>query len=450
LKKSKKEPLLSVSGLRGIYGESLTEELSVRYTRAFASLYGYGVYVIARDTRPHGVNLRRAIVNCLTSMGCDVIDLQIVPTPTHVFNVRETGARGGIMITASHNPIQWNALKFVKSGGIMLTSKDVDALRGETEDPTPWANPKPSGEVRGYPGGLENHIKTIIFSRYVPREEIAKAKLRVGVDAVNGAAFEALPRLFRELGCQVEELNCQPDKPFPHGTVPNRENLKKLDDLLKKEKIDLGFGTDPDGDRLIFGVRGEGLLSEEHTLPVVASWFLKFERSPIVTNLSSSMMIEDVAQTHGVEVIRTHVGEANVMAEMHRAGSLFGGEGNGGIIFPELNQTRDALVGSSLIVSKAAVEGLQSLTSGFRDLGMLKQDFKRKTLLEPEPLLREFEGGEIDTRDGIYVRFSESWIHIRSSNTEPIIRVYAEGPNLELVKGRVNQAEKALRKHRFI
>ncbi len=441
---------MSVSGLRGIYGESLTEEVAARYTRAFASLYGYGHYVIARDTRPHGESLRRAVVNCLISMGCDVVDLHIVPTPTHVFNVREIDAKGGIMITASHNPIEWNALKFVKHGGMMLGAKDVEALWSEVEDPTPWANPKPSGDVRGYPGGLEKHIESVIYSRYVARDEIRKRKFRVGVDAVNGAAFEALPQLLRELGCSVRELNCQPDKPFPHGTVPNKENLKKLDALLVKGKLDLGFGTDPDGDRLIFGIKGTGLLTEEHTLPVAASWFLRFRKSPIVTNLSSSMMVEDVARAHGVKVIRSKVGEANVIAEMHRHGALFGGEGNGGVILPELNQTRDSLVAAALILSRAATDGLEGLTQGLRDFAMLKRSYARRAEFSPEALAREFEGGEADTRDGVHVRFSESWVHIRSSNTEPVIRVYAEGPDMELVKARVRQAERALKKLRFV
>jgi phosphomannomutase len=450
LKRAAGEPLLSVSGLRGIYGESLTEKVAAQYTRAFASLYGYGNYVVARDTRPHGESLRKSVVNCLTSMGCDVMDLYIVPTPTLVFNVRESDAKGGIMISASHNPIEWNALKLVKHGGIMLSPKDIDALQNERDDPTPWANPKPSGEVRGYPGGLETHIESIIYSKYVARDKLLERKFKVGVDAVNGAAFEALPQLLRELGCAVKELNCRPDKPFPHGTVPNKENLKKLDSLLLKGSLDLGFGTDPDGDRLIFGVKGVGLLTEEHTLPVAASWFLRFCKSPVVTNLSSSMMIEDVAKAHGVKVIRTKVGEVNVISEMHRSSSLFGGEGNGGIIFPELNQTRDGLVGAALILSKAATEGLEGLTKGLRDFGMLKSDYRRKSPFQADELVREFEGGKVDTRDGVYVRFSESWIHIRSSNTEPLIRVYSEGPNMELVKGRVKQAERALKKHSFI
>jgi phosphomannomutase len=162
------------------------------------------------------------------------------------------------------------------------------------------------------------------------------------------------------------------------------------------------------------------------------------------------MMIEDVVKAHGVKVIRTKVGEVNVISEMHRNSSLFGGEGNGGIIFPELNQTRDGLVGAALILSKAATEGLEGLTKGLRDFGMLKSDYRRKSPLKADELVKEFEGGKVDTRDGVYVRFSESWIHIRSSNTEPLIRVYSEGPNMELVKGRVKQAERALKKHSFI
>lgn len=424
-----KRLLFTVSGLRGVVGETLTPDVILKYTHAFVRSNGQGVYFIGRDTRPHGEMVKSAAVSAILATGSDAVDVGIVPTPTLLFMVREKEARGGIVVTASHNPMEWNALKLVKSGGVFTFREDVENIKKILDTGYEWANWDSVGKYSTYERAIEDHIDKIISSPYVDVDAIRQAGFRVAVDAVNGANFHALPRLLERLGIRdVIKLNCEPTGIFPHPPEPKKENLKELDEILMEGKADIGFATDPDGDRLLVGFKGMGLLTEEHTIVLAAPAVLSVRKTDIVVNLSTSMMIEDVAREFGVQVLRTPVGEANVVQKMQEIKSAFGGEGNGGVIVPEINATRDSLVGASLILTRVAKEGIERVLSGIKNYYLLKDRVEVRKEIPVEKMVGEFKPQWIDTSDGLYLRGGNFWVHVRPSNTEPIMRIYVESP----------------------
>ncbi len=420
-----KRLLFTVSGLRGVVGETLTPDVILKYTHAFAKVMGEGVYFIGRDTRPHGEMVKSAAVSALLGTGNDVVDIGIVPTPTLLFMVREKEAQGGIVVTASHNPVEWNALKLVRSDGIFTFAEDVEKIKSVLEESYKWAGWDRVGSLKFYDRAIDDHIDRILSSPYVDLESVRNARFRVAVDAVNGANYHALPHLLERMGAEVIKLNCEPTGIFPHPPEPRRENLKELDDLLKRGEADIGFATDPDGDRLLVGFRDVGLLTEEHTLVLAAPQVLRHKKSDIVVNLSTSMMIEEVAKKFGVNVVRTKVGEANVVQKMKEIGSVFGGEGNGGVIVPEINATRDSLVGAALILYRVASEGIDNVLN-FPRYHLFKDKVNFKVEIPEDKLVEVFSPNYIDRSDGLYLRGSDFWVHIRPSNTEPIMRIYVE------------------------
>ena len=425
-----KRLLFTVSGLRGVVGETLTPDVILKYTHAFARVMGQGVYYVGRDTRPHGDMVKSAAVSSLLAAGNDVVDIGIVPTPTVLFMVREKNARGGIVVTASHNPVEWNALKMVKEGGIFTFAEDVDKIRSVLEENYRWVKWDSVGKVKFYDGAIDDHIDKILSSTYVDVESVRKSGLKVAIDAVNGANYHALPHLLERMGVEVIKLNCEPSGFFPHPPEPRKENLVDLDRLLLKGEADIGFATDPDGDRLLVGFRGIGLLTEEHTIVIAAPRVLAEKRSDIVVNLSTSMMIEKVAEKFGVRVVRTRVGEANVVRKMKEIGSVFGGEGNGGVIVPEINATRDSLVGAALILSRVASEGIEKVMD-FPNFYLLKEKVNMRGDIPEEKTIDVFSPDFIDRSDGLYLRGNDFWVHIRPSNTEPIMRIYVEAKSRE-------------------
>ncbi len=447
--------LLTVSGLRGVVGKDLTPEVALRYAAALATLYGPDkIYVVGQDTRPHGHIFKNAVVAGMTGVGAELIDIGVVPTPTLLLTVRniEYHSGGGIVITASHNPIEWNALKFVNPDGVFLFEKDVELLdeiaRGHAIKWADWAD---VGSVDIYSRAIDDHIDHIVRTTaeegLVDLETIMDSELRVAVDAVNGANWMALPTFISSLEFNPIKLNCEPTGIFPHPPEPRKENLVELDALLQSKIVDIGFATDPDGDRLLVGVKKKGLLTEEHTVALAAWAVLERQKGPIVVNYSTSMMIEDVARHFNVPVYRTKVGEANVLQKMLEYNAIVGGEGNGGVIMPFINPTRDSLVGTIFILDLAARGVIYDVLNHLGNYTMIKTKVPRRGEFNPEAIIEMFPNAvDSNTEDGAYIRFDDAWLQIRPSNTEPIIRIYLEARNEKRANELWRKAKKALQK----
>jgi phosphomannomutase len=440
---------ISISGVRGVVGESLTPGLLVRFAQAFGTYTGPGAVVIGRDTRTSGEMVRKAVVAGLLSSGCRVIDLDICPVPTVQLLVRERRARGGIAITASHNPAEWNALKFINSDGLFLADAQARQLldiyhQGEYRK-------VPGSEMRGAElatGALDLHIKAIIdLLGPLPH---GTRKLRVAVDSCNGAGSIVAPRLLEALGVDVIPINITPDGLFPRGAEPVPENLGALCAAVREQRCDIGFAQDMDADRLaIVSERGEAI-GEEYTLVLATRYVLNHERGPVVANLSTTTALDSVAQSFGCPIYRSKIGEANVAEEMLRRGAIIGGEGNGGVMYPRINFARDSLVGMALVLHLLAETGgtVSALVAELPRSYVLKEKMAcRSDRIRAVLKMVRDEYGEypMDLRDGVKVTTPGGWFLVRGSNTEPIIRIVAEAGSeddarriVEDVRGRVS------------
>ncbi|HYY41832.1 MAG TPA: hypothetical protein VE775_03805, partial [Pyrinomonadaceae bacterium] len=340
---------ISISGVRGVVGESLTPTLLVRFAQAFGTYVGPGQIVIGRDPRPSGEMVRQAVVAGLLSAGCRVVDLGVCPVPTVQLLVRKRRARGGIAITASHNPAEWNALKFVNAAGLFLTSAQARQLldiyhQGEYA--------KVSGAemraVEAATGALDLHIK-VILDVLGPLPPTAR-KLRVAIDSGNGAGSVIAPRLLAALGAEVWPVNVVPDGSFPRGAEPVPENLGALCALVREHKADVGFAQDMDADRLAVVSERGAAIGEEYTLVLATRYVLGREPGPVVANLATTHALDALARSYNCPIYRSKIGEANVAEEMERRAAIVGGEGNGGVIYPRINFARDSLVGMALVL----------------------------------------------------------------------------------------------------
>ncbi len=422
---------LSVSGLRGIAGVDLTSETVIRYTAAFSAWAGPGEYILGRDTRPHGAAFYHLVAGTLLSAGRHLVHLDVVPTPTALLHVRRRRAAGGIVITASHNPSEWNALKFAKRGGIFPLAGEVEEIAVLAEKTHAPVQHDSFGKEERDPDPLLPHLEAIMSSRFVERAGGTK----VAVDAVNGAGFAALPRLLEEMGARVQRINCEGTGIFTHHPEPKKEHLPELDALLARKDAELGFACDPDADRLLVGVGGSGVLSEEHTLPLVAWAILSENPGTVIANFSTSMMVEHVAKRFGGKVIRVPVGESYLFDAMEKENAVLAGEGGGGMIIPEINPTRDALAAAGVILSLSFRGELLDALSSIPSFRMVKlrfpgedaKDVAEKIARVRDLAERTWPGLQKDYSDGVYIRADDWWVHARPSNTEPIIRLYAEG-----------------------
>lgn len=422
---------LSVSGLRGVAGVDLTPGVVISYTGAFSAWAGPGEYILARDTRPHGAAFYHLVAGTLLSMGRNLIHLDVVPTPTALLHIRKRGAAGGIIVTASHNPGEWNALKFAKRGGVFPLAGEVKEIASLMERPADLASHDSFGREERDPDPLLPHLEAVLSSRFT---ESAGGTI-VAVDAVNGAGFAALPRLLEEMGASVQRLNCEGSGIFFHHPEPKKEHLPELDALLARKDADLGLACDPDADRLLVGIGGRGLLSEEHTLPLSAWAVLETMPGTVVANFSSSMMVEHVAKRFGARVVRVPVGESYLFDALEKENAVLAGEGGGGIIIPEINPTRDALAAAGVILSLAARGEIMDVLSSIPSFTMVKLRFPGEDAAEVgkkmarvrELVEKTWQGLTNDYSDGVYLRGEDWWVHVRPSNTEPIIRLYAEG-----------------------
>lgn len=437
--------LFSVSGLRGVIGESLDLITAVKYTAAFIRHNGGTTYAVAQDTRPHSLALRKAVISTILSCGKEVIDLGIVPTPTLLYFVRSKNLSGGVMITASHNPIEWNALKFVNSNGMFISPEDVKFIENLVKEDPEWCKFWEYKPLRINNNAISDHISAIVEYPLIKLREIRKKGFTVVCDCINGAAFEAIPTLLKTLGCRVITINCDDSGEFVRNPEPKKEHLSDLEMVLFRENADVAFATDPDGDRLVVGFKDTGILSEEYTVPLAAYYVLKYMKGDVVVNFSTSMMIEDVAHLYKVGVHRSPVGEANVVNSMLERSAVIGGEGNGGVIFPAINPARDSLVGIALILSLMAEDNIYDVLSRIPRYYTVKRKIEWDTEIPKDELKREFKNFEVSELDGIYFRKRHEWIHIRKSNTEPILRIYSEADTLEKASELVNRALKVLK-----
>lgn len=436
--------LISVSGIRGVVGDGLTPEEGVKFGAAFGVWAG-GPIAVGRDTRPTGEMLEMAAISGMLSVGASVIRLGVVPTPTVLCFVRWEGmVSGGVVVTASHNPIQWNGLKLVHREGRFLTRDEGEVVLRLYREGHPRASWEYVGEVTDRKDAVDLHIDKVLSSKLIDPDSIRRRKFKVVLDAVNGAGGEAGVRFLKSLGCDVVELNCTPDGTFPRGPEPVAENLYKLEDLVRESGADVGFGLDPDADRLSLVSEEGRAVGEEYTLALAARFVLGKEPGPLVVNLSTSRMAEDIAEEFGVPLHRAPVGEVNVLTEMLRSGSPVGGEGNGGVILPEVNYGRDSLVGMALVLQYMAESGkpLSQLVAELPRYFMRKARYKDPGLDREramEKVMAHFEGEEVDTRDGVRVTRGKAWVHVRPSNTEPLVRVIAEAEDEATAEGLVDE-----------
>lgn len=446
--------MVSISGIRGIVGNTLTPETIVKYASAFGEYCNRGPIILGRDGRVTGKSVGHIVSSTLLQMGCDVIAIGVCPTPTVALAVTTKKAAGGISITASHNPMQWNGLKFFAPTGLFLDGEENRALwaiaDGQPRSYTPWNK---QGTHIADPGFVDEHIHNVLSLTYVDAAAVKRRRFKVVVDCVNASGAVMVPKLLRELGCDVVEMYCDDSGIFPHTPEPLPENLTELSSRVLSEQADLGIAVDPDGDRLVLiDERGESI-GEEYTLVCAIDFVLEkqsrgpqgTEVPPVVVNLSTTRAIDDVASRYGVSLLRTAVGEINVAKKMKEVGAVIGGEGNGGVILSASHIGRDALVGIGLILQQLTEFGgplselkksmpQYSIVKGKVDLGSLNPDSILKSLGD-----RYSPKAHATTIDGLKLDFPSSWVHLRKSNTEPIIRIIAEAPEKSEADGLVKQ-----------
>ena len=434
----------SISGIRGTIGGKVDENLTPIDAVKFAAAYGSWLkgqvgkehvkVVIGRDARISGEMIQNLVQYTLIGLGIDVVNIGLSTTPTVEVAVALEKANGGIILTASHNPKEWNALKLLNDKGEFVSDQDGKAiLRIAQENDFSFATVDHLGKLTHNDRYIDLHIEEVLALPLVTPEAIQKKKFRVVVDAVNSSGGIAIPRLLERLGVEVVKLYCEPNGHFPHNPEPLREHLGDICKKVVEEKADFGIVVDPDVDRLAFITDQGEMFGEEYTLVACADYVLSKAKGNVVSNLSSSRALRDIAQKYGVTYSAAAVGEVNVVTEMKRVEAIIGGEGNGGIIYPELHYGRDALVGVALFLSLLAERGgsVQQLRESYPAYFMSKNKIQLTEQINPDQILKAMEQKyaheQTTTIDGLKIDFADSWVHLRKSNTEPIIRIYTEG-----------------------
>ncbi len=428
----------SVSGIRGIVGSGLTPELPSRVGAAFARYCGGGTIVVGRDSRPTGPVIEDGLVSALRLSGCRVVLLGVVPTPTVQIMVEHLHADGGIIISASHNPIQWNAFKLVSHNGSFLNEEAMKRFLPLIDGPCSGAGWNAiGGFVRD---DTASTVHRDLVLKVIDADAIRRRKFRVVLDSVNGAGSLITQEFLGQLGCEVYPIHCDPMSPFPRGAEPLPENLGDLSAEVVARRADIGFAQDPDADRLaIVDDRGRPI-GEEYTIALVCEHLLSSRPGRVVVNLSTTAVVDTIAALHGSRVVRSKVGEINVVEEMRREPTRIGGEGNGGVISPEIHLGRDSLAGIAYVLEMMAHRdaSVSQIVSALPSYVMIKGKVPADGM-EPGGILadiaRKFAAESISSLDGLRIDFTArreflgGWVHLRSSNTEPIFRIIAEGKN---------------------
>ena len=422
------ELIKSISGIRGIVGTNLNKSIVNTYTNIFTHIQPKGDILLARDSRSHGEDFYDSIIETLTFMGRNVISCGIIPTPTAQFIIKDKNLAGGIVITASHNPIEWNGLKFLDDDGCFLNADKMKMLlSGSPETIT-----IDRGSIIESEDAYLDHISNVLNLNCIDINKIKNKKFKVVVDTVNGAAYKALPELLEKLNCNVIKLYCENTGEFPRGTEPIPSHLGELSKTVREEKADIGFATDPDADRLAIVDNTGFPIGEESTLILAVESYLKHykDSQTIVTNLSTSMGVDAIASKYNSIVERSAVGEINVVEKMKELNSNIGGEGNGGVILEESHLGRDSLVASALVLNHLAQSNLpiNKIVENLPNFVMIKD----KTTIENDINFSDIKAhfkNDIATfieEDGLKIIWEDKWVHIRKSNTEPIIRIISE------------------------
>ena len=445
--------MVGVSGIRGRVGAALTPEVVARYAAAFGA---WSIannpsrsIVVGRDSRVSGPMFHRIVVGTLQLVGCDVIDIGLTTTPGCQLAVEYHHAAGGLMLSASHNPIEWNALKCIGSSGLFLEASEGAAMRALVETGTPHATWDAIGTVTQDDGVAERHIESVLAIPYVDAAAIRARKFKVALDCVRGAGATIMPALLERLGCEVVGMNMEPDGRFPREPEPIPANLREFEKFVAKSGADIGFAVDPDVDRLAL-VSDEGkAVGEDYTLALAARLVLRHRTGPIVTNLSTSLLVDDVAREAGVEAVRAPVGEVNVAVRMRELHAPIGGEGNGGVILPEVHLGRDAPIGAALLLQLLVEEGrpLSAIVASLPRYVIVKDKLDRPnaSLDTVYAALRSaFPDAVVDLQDGLRLSWPDRWVHVRPSGTEPIVRVIAEGPDEGSAKELVRRSREPL------
>ena len=422
--------MISVSGIRGIFGTDLTPENIARFTAAFGTWIDGGTVVVGRDTRVTGPLCEAIVVSVLQSVGCDVIKVGMVPTPTVAMAVLRHEADGAVILSASHNPAEWNALKLLNGKSEFLDAGQGNEVIGLSEKGEfNYQSYEQIGATKEDAGALAHHIQKIVDLSYIDRDSIAAAGFSVAIDPVNGTGAVALPPLLDALGVEsVHRINAEPNGRFAHNPEPLPEHMRDIRTLVRENNCDLGIVTDPDADRLALVTNRGEPFGEENTQAAAADFLLGIRPGPTATNLSSSRVMDYVARKHGQTCFRSPVGEIHVVKRMQEVEAVIGGEGNGGVINPDLHYGRDALVGVAMILQLLAERQVsleEYITKQKIDLEGIDAD----DLLEKAQ--EAFADRHPNTADGVKIDFEEGWVHLRKSNTEPIIRVYSESDTPE-------------------
>lgn len=437
----------SISGIRGTIGgpsgENLTPPDVVKFTTAYVRLIAARtegrkpVVVVGRDARISGEMVSNLVEGTLLACGADVINAGLCTTPGTEMAVIVNRADGGIIITASHNPRQWNALKLLNSRGEFLSDAEGKQVLALSEEEFDYPEIDAIGHVLSRAPFNDEHIRRVLALPLVDVEAVRRRRYKVVVDAVNSVGGVVIPKLLRELGCEVVELNCEPTGDFAHNPEPLPENLTGISEAVVREKADLGVVVDPDVDRLAFVSEDGTMFGEEYTLVAVADYILSKTPGDTVSNLSSSRALRDVTERHGCRYYASAVGEVNVTTKMREVGAVIGGEGNGGVIYPELHYGRDALVGTALFLTWLTERGLTmtQLRATYPSYFASKNKIQLTPAIDVDKVLREVKGRysneNVNDIDGVKIDFPENWVHLRKSNTEPIIRVYTEAKSMD-------------------
>ncbi|NAW51580.1 phosphoglucosamine mutase [Elizabethkingia argentiflava] len=438
----------SISGVRGTIGGKAGENLTPLDIVKFSSAFGIWLQqkyhkkdltlVVGRDARISGEIVSRLSASTLQSLGINVIDLGLSTTPTVEIMVAELQADGGIIFTASHNPKEWNALKLLNSKGEFISAKDgEEVLEIAEKEAFEYSDVDHLGTYSKNEDGIQLHINKILELPEVLPGIIREKRYKIVVDAVNSTGGIAIPKLLEKMGCDVVKLYCEPNGEFPHNPEPIKEHLSDVCEVVIKEKADLGIVVDPDVDRLALVDENGQLFGEEYTLVAVADYILKNKKGVAISNLSSSRALRDVAKNLESQHFAAAVGEVNVVSLMKEKEAIIGGEGNGGVIFPKLHYGRDSLVGAALFLTYMAQQGRSAseLRATYPDYYMGKKKIELTPEIDVDKLLKkvekEFKNEQISTIDGVKIDFPTKWVHLRKSNTEPIIRIYTEADSQE-------------------
>jgi phosphomannomutase len=423
-----------------------------RLTLAFCSIMPHGPVVIGRDTRPSGGELMKAAIDAITSTGRDCVDLGIATTPTVEMITEHTDAVAGIIVTASHNPVEWNALKFIDHRGIFITRDVGEKLRAVFESgDVAVTTDGTRGAVSAYTSAVREHLDAVLGLDVIDADAIRRRRFKVVLDCINGAGSVIVPHLLEELGAEVSAIHCQPNGDFFRDPEPRPENLEELAGRVRDAGADVGFACDPDTDRLALVENTGRAISEEYTLALAIDHVLAKTPGAVVVNMSTSSVIDHVAGRYGVPVHRTPVGEAHVVDRLLSVSGVIGGEGNGGVIYPALHPGRDAVLGVALILQllEARATTLSDQVQSYPPFHIVKD----KVALEGEfvpgrisQLIREMNPASIDTEDGVKALFNDGWFHLRVSNTEGLVRVIAEAASLDHARVLQDRARDVLRR----